>query len=95
MEWYHYVIAIVGSAVAGSINTLAGNGSAGEKKGVSPDIIISCNTVVMCELSLGKFGTKLHRQSGQTQCITGQRNRSAAKTGKRNRKAQKTATRLR
>jgi uncharacterized membrane protein YfcA len=28
LEWYHYVIAIVGSAVAGSINTLAGNGSA-------------------------------------------------------------------
>lgn len=28
MEWYHYVIAIVGSAAAGSINTLAGNGSA-------------------------------------------------------------------
>lgn len=28
MEWYYYVIAIVGSAVAGAINTLAGNGSA-------------------------------------------------------------------
>lgn len=28
MEWYHYLIAIVGSAVAGAINTLAGNGSA-------------------------------------------------------------------
>lgn len=28
MEWYHYVIAIVGSALAGAINTLAGNGSA-------------------------------------------------------------------
>ncbi|NRB64858.1 MAG: sulfite exporter TauE/SafE family protein [Saprospiraceae bacterium] len=28
MEWYVYVIAIVGSAVAGAINTLAGNGSA-------------------------------------------------------------------
>lgn len=28
MEWYHYVIALVGSALAGGINTLAGNGSA-------------------------------------------------------------------
>jgi uncharacterized membrane protein YfcA len=28
MEWYHYVIAIAGGAIAGSINTLAGNGSA-------------------------------------------------------------------
>ena len=28
MEWYHYVIAISGGAIAGSINTLAGNGSA-------------------------------------------------------------------
>jgi len=28
MEWYYYVIAIVGSALAGAINTLAGNGSA-------------------------------------------------------------------
>ncbi|GJM06053.1 MAG: sulfite exporter TauE/SafE family protein [Chitinophagales bacterium] len=28
LEWYHYIIIIVGSAVAGSINTLAGNGSA-------------------------------------------------------------------
>lgn len=28
MEWYHYAIAIVGSAFAGAINTLAGNGSA-------------------------------------------------------------------
>ncbi len=28
LEWYHYVIAILGSAVAGGINTLAGNGSA-------------------------------------------------------------------
>ncbi len=28
MEWYIYLIAIVGGAVAGSINTLAGNGSA-------------------------------------------------------------------
>jgi len=28
MEWYHYVIAIAGSALAGAINTLAGNGSA-------------------------------------------------------------------
>lgn len=28
LEWYHYIIIIVGSAAAGSINTLAGNGSA-------------------------------------------------------------------
>lgn len=28
LEWYHYLIAILGSALAGSINTLAGNGSA-------------------------------------------------------------------
>lgn len=28
MEWHHYLIAIIGSAAAGSINTLAGNGSA-------------------------------------------------------------------
>ncbi len=28
MEWYQYVIAIVGGAIAGGINTLAGNGSA-------------------------------------------------------------------
>ncbi len=28
MEWYHYIIAIVGGAIAGGINTLAGNGSA-------------------------------------------------------------------
>ncbi|MEN0003012.1 MAG: sulfite exporter TauE/SafE family protein [Bacteroidota bacterium] len=28
ITWYHYLIAIVGSAIAGSINTLAGNGSA-------------------------------------------------------------------
>lgn len=28
LAWYHYVIAIVGSALAGGINTLAGNGSA-------------------------------------------------------------------
>jgi uncharacterized membrane protein YfcA len=28
LHWYHYAIAIIGSAVAGSINTLAGNGSA-------------------------------------------------------------------
>ena len=28
MEWYHYLIAISGGAIAGSINTLAGNGSA-------------------------------------------------------------------
>lgn len=28
MEWYHYAIAIGGSALAGAINTLAGNGSA-------------------------------------------------------------------
>lgn len=28
MEWYYYAIAIIGSAVAGAINTLAGNGSA-------------------------------------------------------------------
>lgn len=28
MEWYVYVIAILGSAIAGAINTLAGNGSA-------------------------------------------------------------------
>lgn len=28
LEFYHYIIAIVGSAVAGFINTLAGNGSA-------------------------------------------------------------------
>ena len=28
LEWYHYLIAIVGSALAGAINTLAGNGSA-------------------------------------------------------------------
>ena len=28
LEWYHYIIIILGSAVAGSINTLAGNGSA-------------------------------------------------------------------
>ncbi len=27
MEWYHYLIAILGSALAGGINTLAGNGS--------------------------------------------------------------------
>lgn len=27
-EWYQYIIAIVGGAIAGSINTLAGNGSA-------------------------------------------------------------------
>jgi uncharacterized membrane protein YfcA len=28
LQWYHYLIAIVGSALAGGINTLAGNGSA-------------------------------------------------------------------
>ncbi len=28
LEWYHYLIAIAGSAIAGAINTLAGNGSA-------------------------------------------------------------------
>ncbi|MCB0587588.1 MAG: sulfite exporter TauE/SafE family protein [Phaeodactylibacter sp.] len=28
LEWYHYLIAVLGSALAGSINTLAGNGSA-------------------------------------------------------------------
>lgn len=28
MEWYHYIIAIVGGGLAGGINTLAGNGSA-------------------------------------------------------------------
>ncbi len=28
MEWYYYVIAIAGGAIAGAINTLAGNGSA-------------------------------------------------------------------
>ena len=28
LQWYHYLIAIVGSAIAGGINTLAGNGSA-------------------------------------------------------------------
>lgn len=28
LNWYHYVIAIIGSTVAGGINTLAGNGSA-------------------------------------------------------------------
>lgn len=28
LEWYQYVIAIVGGAIAGAINTLAGNGSA-------------------------------------------------------------------
>ncbi len=28
LEWYHYLIAILGSALAGSVNTLAGNGSA-------------------------------------------------------------------
>lgn len=28
MEWQHYLIAIVGGAIAGGINTLAGNGSA-------------------------------------------------------------------
>mgnify|MGYP001180885041 CR=1 FL=1 len=28
MEWYHYLLAIAGSALAGAINTLAGNGSA-------------------------------------------------------------------
>lgn len=28
MEWYHYLIAIVGGGIAGVINTLAGNGSA-------------------------------------------------------------------
>ena len=28
MEWYQYLIAIVGGAIAGGINTLAGNGSA-------------------------------------------------------------------
>jgi len=28
MEWYHYLIAIIGGGVAGVINTLAGNGSA-------------------------------------------------------------------
>lgn len=28
LEYYHYIIAIVGSALAGAINTLAGNGSA-------------------------------------------------------------------
>lgn len=28
MEWYHYAIAIAGGALAGGINTLAGNGSA-------------------------------------------------------------------
>lgn len=28
LEWYHYLIAILGSTLAGSINTLAGNGSA-------------------------------------------------------------------
>ncbi len=27
-HWYHYAIAIIGSAIAGGINTLAGNGSA-------------------------------------------------------------------
>lgn len=27
LEWYHYVIAVLGSAFAGGINTLAGNGS--------------------------------------------------------------------
>ncbi len=28
LEWYHYLIAVLGSVLAGSINTLAGNGSA-------------------------------------------------------------------
>ncbi|HKK74122.1 MAG TPA: sulfite exporter TauE/SafE family protein [Saprospiraceae bacterium] len=28
LQWYHYLIAILGSALAGGINTLAGNGSA-------------------------------------------------------------------
>jgi len=28
LQWYHYFIAIIGSALAGGINTLAGNGSA-------------------------------------------------------------------
>ena len=28
MEWYEFLIAFIGSAVAGAINTLAGNGSA-------------------------------------------------------------------
>ena len=59
MEWYYYAIAIVGSAFAGAINTLAGNGSAitltilTEMLGLSPNIANATNRVGVVAQSLG------------------------------------------
>ncbi len=51
MEWYYYVIAVLGSAFAGGINTLAGNGSAitltilTEMLGLTPNVANATNRV--------------------------------------------------
>lgn len=59
MDWYYYVIAVVGSALAGAINTLAGNGSAitltilTEMLGLSPNIANATNRVGVVAQSFG------------------------------------------
>ncbi|MDP4711272.1 MAG: sulfite exporter TauE/SafE family protein [Saprospiraceae bacterium] len=59
LDWYHYLIAIVGSAFAGAINTLAGNGSAitltilTEMLGLTPNVANATNRVGVVAQSLG------------------------------------------
>lgn len=59
MDWYYYAIAILGSAFAGAINTLAGNGSAitltilTEMLGLTPNIANATNRVGVVAQSLG------------------------------------------
>jgi len=58
MEFYHYLIAIVGGGIAGVINTLAGNGSAitltilTEVLGLPPNVANGTNRVGICSQSL-------------------------------------------
>lgn len=63
MEWYHYVIAIVGGFLAGVINTFAGNGSAitltilTEVLGLSPNMANGSNRIgVLAQGTLGTYG---------------------------------------
>lgn len=71
LELYHYIIAIVGAALAGCVNTLAGNGSAitlsilTEVLGLPPNMANGTNRVgIMAQTTFGTYefhkGGKLH-----------------------------------
>lgn len=75
MEWYYYLIAIVGAALAGAINTFAGNGSAitltilTEMLGLPPNLANGTNRIGIMSQSIA--GTYAYHKNDKLNIAAG------------------------